>query len=153
MQTRLTPLLSAPPKPMASPITSVAMLAARDKEMNQIASYGGIPSVQLGGKSLQLKGSDPFIEFFSSPWALHGTFAAILLCPPSSGAVSKTGTSLQSTELNAVHTALSLGRHELSQGAETPNQPSASRDMKALLPDTALLQLHSFTWMCFATAL
>lgn len=158
MQTRLTPLLSAPPKPMSSPITSVAMLAATDKEMNQIASYGGILSVRLGGKSLQVKGSNPFIEFSSSPWSLHGTFAAILLCPPSSSTVNKTGTLLQNTELMLCTLALSLRRHELWQAAEIPNQPSVSRDTKALLPDTGLLhnshlQLHSFAWTRFATAL
>ena len=88
---------------MVSPITSVAMLAATDKEVNWIGSYEGILRFQLRGKSLQLKLRNRVQTFsqnsesFSSLWALLRTFTVTLRCLPSFIAAIKTGTSLQKT--------------------------------------------------------
>lgn len=103
MQACFTPLLTTPPKPMVSPITSVAMLAATDKEVNWIGLYEGILRFQLRGKSLQLKLRNRVQTFstefriFSLPLGSAWHFYHHTLDISSFTAVIKTGTLLQKT--------------------------------------------------------
>jgi len=100
---------------MVSPITSVAMLAAADKEVNSTGSYAGILGFQLRGKSLQQKPRNRVqtfsqnSEFFSSVrhFCCHG-----LRCLPAFIAAIKTGTLLQKTVnwmLYAIHPSMLAG--------------------------------------------
>lgn len=95
MQTCLTPLLSAPPKPMASPITSVAVLAATDNEMNRIASYKEILGFQLRkvpAVEAEELGSSPFTEVQNFFHPLCSAWRFYCHTPMSFSTANRTGT-------------------------------------------------------------
>lgn len=130
MQTCLTPLLSAPPKPMASPITSVAVLAATDNEMNRIASYKEILGFQLRkvpaveaeeqGSSHFYRGSEFFPPFVLCMALLLSYSHVIQHCKQNRNFV-------HCVQFTVFCSNLSLRWHELSQTEEIPRPLHVNR--------------------------
>lgn len=166
MQACFTLLLTTPPKPMVSPITSVAMLAATDKEVNWIGLYEGILRFQLRGKSLQLKLRNRVQTFFHRIQNFFPPFGLRLALLPSYSrhlflhcCDQNRNFTAENCKLNAVHDLClyaGMNCHKQKKYQDTSVSAGTKRLRSSLL-DTFLRNSHRqhyhFSRMAFATAL
>lgn len=120
---------------MVSPIASVAMLAATDKEVNWIGSCEGIPRVSVRRKVPAVEAEEHsshfFTEFriFSSLWALHGIFTITLsMSTFLRWLQSKQELHCRKLWIERCTRSVSLCWDELSQRGEIPRNFSVGRD-------------------------